>query len=106
MKKYVDLDRRGKLLADLRALADGHGHSQRIIGDAADELEMIWGLEAQRLEQARENVALAAGGPDKLLKANACVALINSAALLRGEDRRNYLADLALQGLSQSRNQS
>lgn len=100
--KYEDLDKRGRLLADLRALADGPGHSQRIIGDAADELEMIWGLEAQRLEQAGENVALAAGGPDKLLKANACVALINSAALLRGEDRRNYLADLALQGLSQS----
>lgn len=102
MPKYEDLDARGKLLADLRALADGLGHSQRIIGDAADELEMVWGLEAQRLEQATENGTLVAGGPDKLLKANACVALINSAALLRGEDRRNHLAELALKGLQKS----
>lgn len=100
MRKYENLDARGKLLADLRALADGPGHSQRIICDAADALEMFWGLEAQRLEQARENYALADGGPDKLMKANACVALINSAALLRGDDRRNYLADLALKGLN------
>jgi hypothetical protein len=94
MMEYDSLDKRGRLLADLRALAHGSGHSHRIVGDAADELEMMWGMEAQRLEQAEENIKLTAGGPDKLLKARACVALLNSAGLLRGGDRRDYLADL------------
>lgn len=80
---YESLDRRNKLLADLRALADAPGHTATIVSLAADELEMAWGRREEKSAQADENDALARGGPDGLLKAKACVALLNSAALLR-----------------------
>lgn len=39
---YDKLDCRGKMIADLRAMADGPGHEATIISSAADELEMTW----------------------------------------------------------------
>lgn len=83
---YERLDRRGRLIADLRAMSDYPGHSANIISIAADELEMAWAGEDTRRTQAEENRSLASGGPDKLLKAKACVALLNSAALLAPQD--------------------
>lgn len=38
---YNSLDRRGKMLADLRALADAPGHTANIISAAADEIELL-----------------------------------------------------------------
>ena len=44
-KHYDALDRRGKLLADLRALAAAPGSASNIISLAADELELAWHVE-------------------------------------------------------------
>jgi hypothetical protein len=55
---YRLLDRRGKLLADLRALADGPGHTCTIISIAADELAMVWDAQKElvkALEWMRQN---------------------------------------------------
>ena len=41
---YHNLDRRGKILADLRALADAPGTAATIASIAADELELAWSL--------------------------------------------------------------
>ncbi len=38
---YASLDRRGKLIADLRAMADAPGKAATIISAAADEIEML-----------------------------------------------------------------
>ena len=55
---YRSLGRQEKLLADLRALADGPGHTCTIISIAADELEMVWAAQKEivkALEWMREN---------------------------------------------------